>query len=207
MVGPDHEFLEKSQELEAAYLRSEDPIVQSGFSGGRERWVAERSPVVEAIDRDGDFLDVGCANGLFAADIVDWASERGHTLTPHGVDLGAGSVELARERLPDFAANFIVADAWTWQPDRHWTYVYSLLDLSPRELWCEWLNRLIGWIEPRGRLILGSYGSRSRKVAPEDVAAVIEMCGLTVHGVSAGGDDPVVTRFAWTSRHQQPTTP
>lgn len=198
MVGPDPEFLERSRKLEPAYLRSDDPIVQSGFSGGRDRWVAERSPLVEPIDRDGDFLDVGCANGLLAADVVDWASERGHAITPHGVDLGAGLVGLARERLPDFADNFIVADAWTWKPDRRWTYVYSLLDLAPEDLWCAWFGRLLGWVEPGGRLIIGSYGSSSRNVAPEDVAAVMEGCDLTVEGANAGGE-PVVTRFAWTS--------
>lgn len=197
-MRPDAGFMERSRSLEAAYLESDDPIVQAGFSGGRERWVAERSPLIEAIDRDGDFLDVGCANGLLAADVVAWADERGFSLTPHGVDLGHGLVELARSRLPDFAHNFTAADAWSWEPDRRWTFVYSLLDLSPRELWCEWVNRLMGWVEPGGRLILGSYGSRSRDVAPVEVADVFKGCGLRVAGSSAG-ENPVLTRFAWTS--------
>lgn len=199
MDGPDEEFLENCRRLESAYLESDDPIAQSGFSGGLARWVAERSPLVDAIDRDGDFLDVGCANGFLAADVVNWADERGFSLTPHGIDLGSRLVDLARSRLPEFADNFVAANAWTWQPDRRWTFVYSLLDLSPRELWCEWVNRLMGWVEPSGRLILGSYGSRSRNVAPTDIAAVIQGCGLPVEGSSAGGE-PVTARFAWTSR-------
>lgn len=199
MGGPGDEFLENCRRLESAYLQSDDPIAQSGFSGGRARWIAERSPLVEAIDRDGDFLDVGCANGLLAADVVNWADERGFSLTPHGIDLGSGLVDLARSRLPEFADNFVAANAWTWQPDRRWTFVYSLLDLSPRELWCDWATRLLGWVEPGGRLILGSYGSRSRGITPVDVAAVIQGCGLRVEGWSVGGD-PVVTRFAWTGQ-------
>ena len=61
---PPAGFLEDARGLKAAYLTSDDPIRQSGFGGGRGRWVSERSPLVEAIDADGDFLDVGCANGL-----------------------------------------------------------------------------------------------------------------------------------------------
>lgn len=193
---PDDAFRHKATALEAAYLRSDDPIVQSGFSGGRERWVAERSPLVEGINVDGAFLDVGCANGLLAADVVAWAAEGGIALTPHGVDLGAGLIGLAQQRLPEFADNFQVADAWTWEPGRQWTFVYSLLDLSPPELWCEWLRRLHGWVEPGGRLIIGSYGGRTPPSDPVDVAGVFDRCGLRVGGVSHGGD-PLLTRFAW----------
>lgn len=199
MDRPGEEFLEICRRLESAYLESDDPIVQSGFSGGRERWAAERSPLIEAIDRDGDFLDVGCANGLLAADVVNWADERGFSLTPHGIDLGSRLVDLARRRLPEFADNFVTANAWTWQPDRRWAFVYSLLDLSPTELWCDWVNRLLGWVEPGGRLILGSYGSWSRGIVPVDVTTVMEGCGWAVAGSSAGGD-PVVTQFAWTGQ-------
>lgn len=196
---PDREFAAQARALESAYLRSEDPMVQSGFSGGRQRWVSERSPLVDAIHRDGDFLDVGCANGLLAEDVVSWASERGFDLTPHGVDLGPGLVDLARRRMADHRQNFNVADAWSWEPDRQWTFVYSLLDLSPRDLWCDWLDRLSTWVEPEGRLIIGSYGSRSRGIDPFDVGEVLESCGLRVRRSSQGGEPPV-TRFAWSGR-------
>ena len=187
--------MRQARELEAAYLESGEPERQAGFSGGRERWVAERSPLIEAIDRDGSFLDVGCANGLLAQDVVAWTAERGHSISPFGIDLGPGLVELARERVPE--GEFYVADLWTWEPDRQWTYVYSLLDLTPDELQCEWLRRLLGWIEPDGRLIIGSYGGRTPHNPPVDVAGVLKDCGLGVVGESSGGD-PVLTRFAWT---------
>ena len=155
--------------------------------------------MVQAIDRNGDFLDVGCANGLLAEDLVRWATERGVTLTPHGVDLGPGLVTLARERFPSLADDFVVADAWSWEPGRRWTFVYSLLDLVPDHLWCQWLRRLMEWVEPGGRLIVGSYGSRTRDIAPADVAEVMRGCGVSVEGASSGGD-PMITRFAWSGR-------
>jgi hypothetical protein len=197
-VLPHPDFRDESRRLEAAYLESEDPMVQSGFTGGQGRWIAERSPLVDAIDRDGSFLDVGCANGLLAADVVDWASQRGFTLEPHGVDLGPGLIALARRRLPDHQDNFDIADAWTWHPGRQWTFVYSLLDLSPPELWCEWVGRLSRWVEPEGRLIMASYGRSTSRVEPVDVVKVLEGCGLRILGSSHGGEPPI-TRFAWSA--------
>jgi len=200
MILPDEEFIEEARSLEAAYLQSDDPIVQSGFSGGRDRWVAERSPIVEAIDGDGDFLDVGCANGLLAADVVVWAEQRGHTIAPHGVDIGDGLIEVARRNLAEHAANFAVVDAWRWEPERQWRYVYSLLDLAPADLWCEWIEKLLGWVESSGRLIIGSYGSRSREIEPVDPGEVLARCGVEVVGRSSGGQPPV-SRFAWAVRN------
>lgn len=155
---------------------------------------------MEAVDRDGDFLDVGCANGLLVSDVVVWASAKGFEVVPYGFDLGAGLVALAQELLEQHAENFLVADAWTWRPGRQWAFVYSLLDLSPTDLWCEWLRRLYGWVEPGGRLIIGSYGSQSRGQLPEHVGEVLPECGFDVAGSSSGGQGPV-TRFGWVSKH------
>jgi SAM-dependent methyltransferase len=196
---PDDEFMSEMVGLQAAYLKADDPLGRSGFYGVRARWVEERSPLVAAINRNGDFLDVGCANGLLASDVVTWAAERDYRIVPHGVDLGDRLIGLARERFQDHAANFAVADAWTWRPSRQWTFVYSLLDLGPDHLRCEWLRRLYGWVEPGGRLIVGSYGSRSRNKTPVSVEKVGRQCGFEIAGSSAGGDGPN-TRFAWVSK-------
>ncbi|HEX5672529.1 MAG TPA: class I SAM-dependent methyltransferase [Acidimicrobiia bacterium] len=155
--------------------------------------------MTEAIDRDGDFLDVGCANGLLASDVVSWAAERGFRIVPHGVDLGESLIDRARERHMDRAGNFVAADAWQWQPGRRWTFVYSLLELAPSDLRCEWLRRLYGWVDQDGKLIIGSYGSRSRNLAPVDVAEILGRCGFEVAGSATGGDGPM-TRFAWVDK-------
>lgn len=105
-------------------------------------------------------------------------------------------VGLARLRLPEQAANFVAADAWNWEPGRAWDFVYSLLDLAPDGLTSVWLERLAGWVTPGGRLIIGSYGSRSRRTSPVDVASVLSNCGHSVAGAATGGDPPI-TSFAW----------
>lgn len=186
--------------LEPAYLEHPTPEGRSGFSGGRERWVRERSPLVEAIDRSGDFLDVGCANGLLAADVVGWAAARGHDVVPFGIDLGPALIEEARARHPDHPGNFLAADVWLWEPARTWDFVYSLYDLAPEGLRCGLFERLLSWVAPDGRLIVGAYGSRSRRTEPAPVDEMLTSCGHTVAGTAV--DDPAdpLTRFAWVER-------
>jgi hypothetical protein len=67
-LPPD--FLNRARSLEASYLQTDDPIRQSGFGGGSERWRAERSPILNAIESDGDMLDIGCANGYLLECLV-----------------------------------------------------------------------------------------------------------------------------------------
>ncbi len=66
------DFVRRIESLEEAYLRSDDPIRQSGFGGGAERWRAERGPILEAVEGDGDLLDIGCANGYLLECLVAW---------------------------------------------------------------------------------------------------------------------------------------
>jgi hypothetical protein len=61
---------------------------------------------------------------------------------------------------------------------------------------CPWLERLAGWVRPGGRLIIGSYRSRSQPIGPADVSAALEECGFAVIGTATGGD-PANSNFAW----------
>ncbi len=64
-------FIRELQELERAYLTYDDPIRQSGFSGGGVRWRAEREPILAGIHTDGTLLDIGCANGFLLQSLVE----------------------------------------------------------------------------------------------------------------------------------------
>ena len=194
------EFLARAEALQDAYLASDDPIRQSGFGGGAERWRAERSPILEAVPGGGDLLDIGCANGYLAECLVAWAAERGVRLTPHGIDIGPRLIAEARRRLPEFAGNFHVANGWDWRPGRRFGYVYTLSDCVPPDMLAEYVERLLDrLVEPGGRLIAGSYGSRSRGTPPLPVAQTLASLGHVVAGQAAGGEPPV-TAFAWVVR-------
>lgn len=193
-------FLRELEDLERAYLRTSDPIEQSGFHGGPERWRAEREPILDAAPSDGDILDTGCANGYLLECLVSWARERGVTLTPYGLDQGRRLVELARRRQPHIANHFFVGNAWDWEPPRRFRYVYTLLDQVPPDYLMPYLHRLLAHVvAPGGRLIAGDYGRRSRGIQARDVAAVLRSAGLNVLA-EAEGDNHGVARFAWVER-------
>jgi SAM-dependent methyltransferase len=194
-LPPD--FLDHLKTLEATYLRESDPIKQSGFSGGPERWRAERSPVLDAIPTSGDLLDIGCANGHLLECLGSWASERGLALTPFGIDCSAALVALARARLPDFHANFWVANAWGWTPPRRFHYVYSVFDCVPRASLGAFTRQLIdNVVAPGGRLILGAYGSRTRREPAAPIDAMLTELGYEIAGSTLAGI-PETARFAW----------
>ena len=45
-------FLSELRALEDVYLHHSDPVEQSGFYGGPERWRTEREPMLGAISAD-----------------------------------------------------------------------------------------------------------------------------------------------------------
>ena len=76
-----------------AYLAADDPRAQSGFGGDDARWEAARRPIVEAVDRDGTFLDIGCASGYLIECVVRWSP---HRLEPYGLELTPALAALPR---------------------------------------------------------------------------------------------------------------
>lgn len=194
--------------LEQAYLAHDDPIRQSGFSGGAERWQIERSPLLDAVDSDGDFLDVGCANGYLLECVVKWASKRGFVLTPYGVDLNPRLILEATRRLSnddDLYHHFWVANVWGWIPPRRFKWAYMINDCVPDSMLGDWCKHMLKHgLSDDGVLIIGNYGSVSERRAPMDIAEFLRSQGLHIAGDSCGGELPdigdPVTRFAWMKR-------
>jgi SAM-dependent methyltransferase len=160
---------------EEHYLATDDPRRQSGFGGDEERWEVARRPIVEAIDRDGSFLDVGCANGYLLESIVRWSP---HRIEPFGLDFSPRLVELARSRLPRWRDRFFVGDALEWEPPRRFDFVRTELVYAPEERWRELVERLLGLVvAPGGRLILCGYGSPRSGVAAHPVRQIVREWG------------------------------
>jgi hypothetical protein len=195
-------FIDRLRALEGSYVRETDPVRQSGFGGGHERWRTERELVLDAVPDDGDLLDVGCANGYLLECLVQWGHERHIRLTPYGIDCGAHLIALAQQRLPQYAAHFWVANAWEWRPPRQFRYVYSLYDCVPEELLPEYIRRLVTRdVELGGTLIMGAYGSYSKQEAARDIATDIAAAGFRVAGSSSRGVLPMA-RVAWIRAEQ-----
>ena len=69
------------------YLAAETPWGQSGKSGDEALWEEARSHIADAIDRNGTFLDVGCASGFLMECIVRWSP---HRVEPYGLEIAPG---------------------------------------------------------------------------------------------------------------------
>jgi len=193
------------KELERAYLAETELIRQSGFLGGEARWRLERGLILEAVDEDGDFLDIGCANGYLVECLSEWAKAKGIKLAPFGVDQGTGLIVLARKRLPQFASHFWAANAWDWVPPRRFRYVYTMTDLVPDRLLKDYLLRVMDrYVEKDARLIVGGYGSYSKSRPAPDITAILTGFGLPVAGSTTCGDLPI-SHVAWVEPKQYST--
>jgi SAM-dependent methyltransferase len=175
--------------LETSYLRNGTPRGGSGFGGTAAAWRAYRGHLCQAIDRDGSFLDVGCANGHLLESMVAWCAEQGVRLEPYGVDLSAGLVAEARRRLPQWAGRLWVGNGldWTAPGGRRFDYVHILLDLVPEARLGQLVrHQLDHLVAPGGRLLVSSYvplADRSRHAE-----AILRRLGFPVDGRTAPGE-------------------
>ena len=177
------------------YLAEPDnPFRQSGRTSGAARWEETRRCVADAIHRSGDFLDVGCANGLLLESVIGWAREQGFALEPHGIDFVPELVALAQRRFPHHPASFSVANAFYWTPTRSYDFVRTNLEFVPGTDRVEFARRQFTAVAPGGRLILCHY--RNAGEAPADVAGVLREAGLGVTGRTFAPN----VEIAWSQR-------
>jgi SAM-dependent methyltransferase len=163
-----------------AYLAGTNPRAQSGHSGDEARWELARRLLVDAPDRDGTFLDVGCANGLLMESVASWSAAKGIALQPYGLDIAPELAALARERLPLWAERIFVGNALSWLPPRRFTFVRTGLDYVPshrrRDLVVHLLDRVVA---PGGRLVIGVFNEEREARSTE---ALVAGFGLAIAG-------------------------
>jgi SAM-dependent methyltransferase len=191
LTRAERDFFEQEQALhEARYLAGADPRQQSGFGRDANDWERFRRPVAVPIDRDGSFLDIGCANGLLMESVVAWAREGGHHIEPFGLDISEKLVELARRRLPQWRERIFVGNALFWESEARFDFVRTELVYVPPARRREYAERLLERIvAPAGRLVICSYGS-SR---PEGARAEPLIDEIRDWGMAIGRVDDVVS--------------
>ncbi len=170
-----------------------NPYRESGRSSGEARWEETRRCLAEPVDRDGHFMDVGCANGLLLETLMRWCLEKGIAVAPHGIDFVPELVELARARHPAHAESFAVGNVWDWQPRRRYDYVRLSVEIVRAEDRAELVRRVTERaLAPGGRLIATHYRNEGEERI--DVAELLERVG---HRVAGTGRAPGV-ELAWT---------
>jgi len=154
-----------------AYLAATTPQAQSGHSGDAVAWEHARGIIADAIDRDGTFLDVGCANGLLMETIVGWCAARGIRIEPYGLDIVVELAALARACLPQYAERIFVGNALTWSAPMRFDFVRVGLEYVPprrrRDLVARLLHEVVAG---DGRLVIGVYN--------EDVDLALTLRGI-----------------------------
>jgi len=146
-----------------AYLSRDNPRAQSGHGGDEGRWRYTRVlMVLEAIHKDGSFLDVGCANGYLIECLQKWIDGTGVQVEFCGLDISDALIELARKRLPDTPDRFFVANAVSWTPNRRFDFVHAHeLSYAPKHRERQFLEHLLDdYLNPGGRLIIGPWAVR-----------------------------------------------
>jgi DNA-binding winged helix-turn-helix (wHTH) protein len=186
-LTPDDErfFAEEQARHETAYLAGINPRQQSGFGRNADDWQRFRRVVVEPIESDGSFLDIGSANGLLMESVVKWAREDGYAVEPYGLEVSDKLAALARQRLPHWRDRIFVGNALIWNPMQSFDFVRTeLVYVPPARRW-EYIDRLFGQlVAPGGRLLVCAYGS-SRPEGPRADLLVDELVGfgLAIHRV------------------------
>jgi SAM-dependent methyltransferase len=141
-----------------AYLGATNPRAQSGHSGDAAHWEQARELIADAVDRDGSFLDVGCASGHLMECMAQWARSRGWRIEPYGLDLAPELAALAQGRLPQWRDRIAVGNGLTWEPPRRFDFVRTGLEYVPVSRQRDLLARLLHQVVvPGGRLIVGTY--------------------------------------------------
>ncbi len=170
-----------------AYLVCENPRAQSGFAGDERAWERVRRPIAEMVDRDGSFLDIGCANGYLLESIVRWSK---HRVEPYGLDFAPKLVELARLRLPQWTDRLFLGEALSWEPPRRFDFVRTelcyVIPACERELVKRLLERIVA---PGGSLLVCSYGARHRPLARGQLADKLRSWGYE-HQLEVGQTPP-----------------
>ena len=144
-------YRENRARLTVAYLSGGNPRAQSGHSGDQDHWTQARGLIADSVDRDGAFLDIGCANGFLLECLFDWVSAKGYRIEPYGLDFSPELIELARQRLPQWRERLFLGNAIDWNPPRRYDFVRTGLEYVPPKRQSDLIGRLLKTRRDLGR--------------------------------------------------------
>lgn len=139
----------------------------SVFGANYKDWKSMRHIIVNAINKDGTFLDVGCGNGFLLRCLQEWSD---YKLEPYGVDRNPEYIKQAKELFSSKSNNFLLLNFWDWDlteipkygvPNKY-DFVYWAVRNSmkfDKVIERKFIETLLQLVSDDGRLILGLYES------------------------------------------------
>jgi len=139
------------------YLAADNPRAQSGHSGDEAAYRYSRGMILEAVHKNGTFLDVGCANGHLMEMLSQWLVGSGLNVEFYGLDFSEGLLDLAKRRLPQWQGRLVFGNALYWTPQKKFDFVHvAELSYVPKAREQELMDHLYSdLVALGGRLILG----------------------------------------------------
>jgi demethylmenaquinone methyltransferase/2-methoxy-6-polyprenyl-1,4-benzoquinol methylase len=120
-----------------------------------ERWFRETAIVERAVDdvaTTGAVLEIGCGSGLWTRRLAPHASRY------VAVDSSRNMLELNRARNDGPNVEFVLADAFDWQPpnDERFDLIFFGFFIShvPPEAFAGWWARIRSWLTPSGHAFI-----------------------------------------------------
>jgi SAM-dependent methyltransferase len=161
-ISEDQWFENHMQFTNRHYLAADNPRAQSGHSGGEGAYRFTRGMILEAIDRSGRFLDVGCANGYLLEKLQLWLEGSEVRVDFFGLEISPEMRDLAIKRNPRWRDRIFLGNALNWVPKTGFDMVCAAeLSYVPlqreKELFVNLYERCL---LPGGRLILGPATER-----------------------------------------------
>lgn len=165
------------------YLSHDNPRGQSGHGGDEYHYAFSHLPIVEAVYKNGTFLDVGCANGHLCEMVHKWASAIGFDLQVFGVDISEGLIELAKNRLPQWCEHFFIGNSFFWKPKQKFDYIHvGGLGQVPEDNELMFFDHLMeNYLVDGGRMILGPYWCNSEDSRYKGIKKLLDS-GISPNG-------------------------
>ena len=144
-----------------------DPSKPSDRNGRGDPTEALCASLIDEFAPIGDVLELACGSGASTREIVR------HATSLTALDGSARMLARARQAVPDPKVTFILADVFTWEPDRAYDAVvfsFWLSHVPPTDRFDEFWRRVGACLKPGGRVCF--IDEDERGVALDDVRAV-----------------------------------
>ena len=184
------------------YLSADNPRAQSGHGGDEYHYRFSQMILLEAVHKDGTFLDVGCANGHLLEMLHKWGTCIGFNLQMYGLDISQGLLDLAKKRLPHWHDRFFLGNSFYWKPEEKFDYIhvggFGQVPEDDRRLFFEHLME--HYLVDGGRMIIGPYW---RDISGAFEHRILDSRGLTEKLIHDFGLSP--TGYVEKTHYNNPT--